>query len=151
MVRMNSFLIIILILSFNINRVSHANPVVLQFRFVTDAAGKDSEKFILERDGRKYFLSKDILIDRNDIEYAKSEKDEYGSNNIFIQFNSKGTEKLSSITDDANRNRKVGIIIDNRLIVITVIKVHVTNGKAMINGNFTDQEVKDIVRRINKK
>jgi len=145
-----SIMTVLLIVSCMISaKTSRAQSINLQFRFVCDSACSSYEKFILRNTGKEYLLSENIEIDQDDVEYARAERDEYGSNSIFIQLDKNGAEKLSVLTAEENHNRKVGIINDSDLVTVAVIKVHVTNGKAMIKGNFTVEDVRDIVKRIN--
>jgi preprotein translocase subunit SecD len=67
---------------------------------------------------------------------------------VQLQFNDEGTKLFGDITT-RNVGRKVAIFLDNTPISIPTVQVPITDGKAVISGNFTVDEAKTLVQRLN--
>ena len=82
------------------------------------------------------------LLTGNDIETVTFNK-EKKFNNWYTEFSFKkpAVKEWSEITRQ-NTNKSVAIVIDNRVICSPVIRSVIENGKCMITGNFTENDVK---------
>lgn len=67
---------------------------------------------------------------------------------VRLEFNSEGTKLFSDITS-ANIGKQVAIFLDGQIISAPVVQAAITDGTAIITGNFTTQEAKDLVSRLN--
>ncbi len=67
---------------------------------------------------------------------------------VEIIFNDEGAKIFSEITKE-NIGRKLGIFLDGVLISDPVIRAHITGGKAVITGNFTIDETRELARNLN--
>jgi len=67
---------------------------------------------------------------------------------IGLKFNQDGANLFAKITKD-NVGSILGIFLDGKLIEAPVIKEEITGGNAVITGNFTSDEAKQIVRDLN--
>lgn len=67
---------------------------------------------------------------------------------VQLQFNDEGTKLFGEITS-RNVGRKVAIFLDGMPISIPTVEVAITDGKAVISGNFTVDEAKTLVQRLN--
>ncbi len=67
---------------------------------------------------------------------------------IKIEFNDQGTKLLSDITN-ANKGKQIGIFLGGRLISMPLVQDQVTDGTAIIAGNFTADEVAKIATQLN--
>ncbi|MFA6896738.1 MAG: protein translocase subunit SecD [Patescibacteria group bacterium] len=67
---------------------------------------------------------------------------------VQLQFNDEGTKLFSEITS-RNIGKKVAIFLDQAPISIPTVQVAITDGKAVISGNFTNEEARTLVQRLN--
>jgi preprotein translocase subunit SecD len=67
---------------------------------------------------------------------------------ITLQFNDEGTKKFAEITQ-RNINRRVAIFLDDQIISAPTVQNAITDGRAIITGQFTLPEAKELVTRLN--
>lgn len=67
---------------------------------------------------------------------------------VRLQFNDEGTKLFSQITS-ANLGKQVAIFLDGQMISSPVVQSAITDGVAVISGNFTTQQAKDLATRLN--
>lgn len=67
---------------------------------------------------------------------------------VQLQFNDEGTKLFGEITS-RNVGKKVAIFLDGTPISIPTVNEEITDGKAIISGNFTTDEAKVLVQRLN--
>ena len=67
---------------------------------------------------------------------------------IGLQFNTEGTTLFSDITG-RNVGKPVAIFLDDQLLSSPTVQAAITGGNAVITGDFTIQEVKNIVNLLN--
>ena len=67
---------------------------------------------------------------------------------VRVDFNSDGTKLFSDITSN-NVGRELAIFLDGKLLSAPVIQDKITDGTAIISGNFTAQAARDMVRNLN--
>ncbi len=93
-------------------------------------------------------LQKAVAIAGSDISKAWIGHDEYGA--LIVQFRTtpEGAAKFSKVTAEANRGKKLAIIIDNKIRSAPRINDQITTGDAQITGDFTTDEVTALARII---
>lgn len=67
---------------------------------------------------------------------------------VRLQFNADGTKLFSDITT-ANIGKPIAIFLDGQLISAPTVQAAITDGTAIITGNFSVQEAKDLATRLN--
>lgn len=67
---------------------------------------------------------------------------------VSIEFNSEGTKKFAQITQK-NIGQPVAIVLDNNLVTAPVVQTAITDGKAVISGNFTVATAKTLAIELN--
>ncbi|HUD21026.1 MAG TPA: protein translocase subunit SecD [Candidatus Saccharimonadales bacterium] len=67
---------------------------------------------------------------------------------ISLQFNSAGTKLFSDITTQ-NVGKPIAIFLDNQEVSAPTVQEAITTGQAVITGQFTVQQAKDIVNLLN--
>lgn len=68
---------------------------------------------------------------------------------VLLQFDEKGAELFADITK-RNLQKTVAIFVDNELVSAPVVQSEITNGEAVISGNFTLDEAKNLSQRLNE-
>lgn len=68
---------------------------------------------------------------------------EYGYPYVGIDFNNEGAKKFAALTE-ANIQRNLAIVLDGVVQSAPVIKTRIPDGHAIIEGNFTAEDAKDL-------
>ncbi|PJE64933.1 MAG: protein translocase subunit SecD [Candidatus Ryanbacteria bacterium CG10_big_fil_rev_8_21_14_0_10_43_42] len=71
-----------------------------------------------------------------------------GQPHVTLRFNEEGAALFEEITEE-NIGRQVAIYLDGILVSAPVVQQKIAGGTAQITGNFTADEVRDMVRRLN--
>jgi preprotein translocase subunit SecD len=71
-----------------------------------------------------------------------------GQATVALQFNDEGAQLFEDITK-ANVGKVVAIYLDGQVISAPVVREAISGGKAVISGNFTPEEAKTLVGRLN--
>lgn len=67
---------------------------------------------------------------------------------IALQFDAEGTKLFAEITT-RNVNRRIAIFLDGQILSAPTVNTPITDGQAVITGQFTVSEAKDLVIRLN--
>ncbi|MDP1853259.1 MAG: protein translocase subunit SecD [Candidatus Omnitrophota bacterium] len=84
-------------------------------------------------------LTGDSLINAN-VEFDQSG---FGEPQVGIEFNADGGKKFSELTQ-ANVGRRLAIVLDDKVLSAPRINEHIPSGKAVITGQFSPDEAKDL-------
>ena len=84
------------------------------------------------------------FLDKATLEFNPST----GEPTVSLQFNKEGSDLFEKITSE-NVGKTVAIFLDGQPISIPKVNEAITGGKAQISGNFTGQEAKLLVGRLN--
>ncbi|PID52473.1 MAG: protein translocase subunit SecD [Candidatus Moraniibacteriota bacterium] len=68
---------------------------------------------------------------------------------VGLQFDSKGKELFAQITKE-NLGKRVAIYLDNELKSAPTVQAEIVNGRAVISGDFTTKEAKDLAQSLNE-
>jgi len=71
-----------------------------------------------------------------------------GKPNVSIEFNEKGAELFSSITEK-NIGKPLAIVLDGQIISAPVVQEKITGGSARISGEFTLDQAKNLAIQLN--
>ncbi len=71
-----------------------------------------------------------------------------GAPQVILQFNDEGTKKFADITQK-NIGKRVAIFLDGEVISAPTVQSAITDGRAVISGQFSLQEAKELVTRLN--
>jgi preprotein translocase subunit SecD len=73
--------------------------------------------------------------------------DGYGNPVVDIEFNAKGSGTFANVTS-RNVGKPIAITLDNKIISAPSVREPITGGRAQISGNFTIEEVQDLVIKL---
>ncbi len=76
-----------------------------------------------------------------------------GEPEVSLTFKSAGKAKFAAATTaaaNASPQKHIAIYLDNNLISYPVVNQAITNGQAVISGNFTVQSAKDLAQKLNE-
>jgi protein-export membrane protein SecD len=97
-------------------------------------AGRDNDLYLVDS---KQLMTGSSLVD------AKVQMDGYGRPIVGFKLNPEGGRRFGVLTGD-NVNRKLAIILDNRVYSAPVIKSRIGGGSGIIEGQFSLQDAKDL-------
>ncbi|EKE18766.1 MAG: preprotein translocase subunit SecD [uncultured bacterium] len=72
-----------------------------------------------------------------------------GEPEVSLQFDDEGTKLFAELTKK-NLGKQIAIFLDGELQIAPTVQVEITNGEAVITGNYTFKEAKDIADRLNQ-
>jgi len=90
-----------------------------------------------------FLINKRILLDGSLLTNARVEFDQFQQPQIGIEFNRKGARIFDHITGE-NIHKRLAIVLDKSVYSAPVIQDRIAGGKAVITGNFTLDEAKDL-------
>lgn len=73
----------------------------------------------------------------------------FGAPQVGLQFDSEGAQLFADITK-RNLQKQVAIFLDDEIISAPTVQNEIVDGRAVITGSFTLEEVKDLVGRLNE-
>lgn len=94
----------------------------------------------------KFYVQDEVLLSNEDIQFAFPVKRQEHSV-IELTFTEAGKEKFARITKE-NVGKKMGVLIDGELIMAPTIRAPILEGKAIIDGNFSEEEADKIANAI---
>ncbi|MCK5312507.1 MAG: protein translocase subunit SecD, partial [Desulfobacteraceae bacterium] len=90
-----------------------------------------------------YLIKKRILLDGSRLTDARVEFDQFGQPQVGIAFDRKGARRFEKITGE-NLKKRLAIVLDNKVYSAPTIQSRIAGGKAVITGNFTLNEARDL-------
>ncbi len=87
-------------------------------------------------------------LSRATVQFSNGTGQVAGTPTVRVDFNTEGKKLFGDITS-ANVGRLLGIFLDGKLISAPVIKDKITDGTAIISGNFTPEAAREMVRNLN--
>ncbi|MFC1683160.1 hypothetical protein ACFL0G_03025, partial [Candidatus Zixiibacteriota bacterium] len=96
--------------------------------------------------GETFYLHEEVLLSNADIESASPSSWD-ARPTVDLIFTEAGREKFARLTEE-NIGGRVGMLLDGELVTTPVIQASILEGKAVINGDFTEEEAKRIAAGI---
>lgn len=108
----------------------------------TDALGNANPDAFVDTGLTGKYLSRASLV------FANGTAQVSGTPTVRVDFNSEGAKMFADITK-SNVGKQVAIFLDGALVSAPVVQEPITDGTAIISGNFTAQTAKELVRNLN--
>jgi preprotein translocase subunit SecD len=90
-----------------------------------------------------HVIKKQVLLDGSLLVDARVEFDQFQQPQVGIEFNRKGAHIFDRITGE-NIKKRLAIVLDSTVYSAPVIQDRIAGGKAVITGNFSMDEAKDL-------
>ncbi len=90
-----------------------------------------------------FLIKKRVLLDGSLLTNARVEFDQFQQPQVGIEFNRKGARIFDRITGE-NIHKRLAIVLDESVYSAPTIQDRIAGGKAVITGNFTLNEAKDL-------
>jgi protein-export membrane protein SecD len=68
---------------------------------------------------------------------------------VALRFDDEGSKLFADLTRD-NIGKQIAILIDGQIVSAPTVQSEIANGQAVITGNFTQKEAKELVSRLNE-
>ena len=94
----------------------------------------------------KFYLQDEVLLSNEDIAFAFPVKRRDHSV-IELTLTQAGTDKFAQITRE-NIGKRIGVLIDGKLVMAPTIRAPILEGKAIIDGNFSEEQADKIANSI---
>jgi len=130
-----------------------ADERVLTPEKVEEFYGKGAylDKIRIYRDGQlvseKPIILKGSVLTGNDLKGAWPGVDQYGNPVVEIEFNSQGAGMFSTVTT-RNVGKPLAIVLDGKIMSAPNVREPIPSGKAQISGDFSIEEVQDMVIKL---
>jgi preprotein translocase subunit SecD len=119
-------------------------PVSLELRIVEEAPGEGLAAMTMSAWGRSetFYAHSEVLMTGDDVASAAITEWQ-GHPAVEMKFTEAGGERLAQITG-GNVGKRMGMIVDGKLMAAPVIRAQISGGVAVINGEFTDEEARRV-------
>jgi hypothetical protein len=94
-----------------------------------------------------HFLEAQPLLDETSLKSAAVGKDGNGKPQIELTFTDAAARQFSEITA-RNIGKRIGILIDGRLVSAPIMRTAITGGTVVVSGNFTSREAAAFVATV---
>ena len=108
----------------------------------TLATGEANPEAFTDTDLTGKYLARASLV------FANGTAQVAGTPTVKVDFNPEGAKLFAEITK-ANVGKQVAIFLDGALVSAPVVQEPITDGTAIISGNFTAETAKELVRNLN--
>lgn len=115
-------------------------PAIKDTEELMSLIGKPSELVFKTEDGTS------VLFGKKHIKNAVAQPYE-GSYAVALEFNTEGRKVFSEVTS-ANIGKKISINIDGKEIIAPTVNAAITDGKAVITGNYTYEQANELAVKI---
>ncbi len=88
------------------------------------------------------------FLSRAALQFGNGSSQALATPTVRVDFNADGAKLFGDITS-ANVGRELGIFLDGKLLSAPVIQDKITDGTAIISGNFSAEQARDMVRNLN--
>ncbi len=118
----------------------------IEFRLAETEYDIELEEATMKGTDEVFYLHQDVLMNNNDIKDASYTLWQ-DRPSVELIFTESGRKKFSEITNE-NISRRLGILINDELVTVPIIMDHITEGRAIINGIFTEEEARNIAEAL---
>jgi preprotein translocase subunit SecD len=120
--------------------------VTIEFRLAEIQPQEGLTETTFDLTGESFYLHDEVLISNDDIAAAEAIVWQ-GQDVVDLKFTESGREKLAQITRQHIKKR-MGMLVDGKLVSAPIIQAPILEGRAVIAGNFTQQEARRVARGI---
>lgn len=120
--------------------------VTIEFRLAEMQPQEGLTEATFEQTGEKFYLHDEVLI--GSAEIATATAIIWQDHDVVdLRFTASGKEKFAQITRQ-HLKKRIGILVDGKLVSAPIINAPILEGRAIIQGSFTEQEAQRIAKGI---
>jgi len=120
--------------------------VRVEFRAAQTEPGEGLIRMTIPGTVQAFYVHNEVLISNADIAWAVVSSWE-GRPVVELTLTESGKEKFAQVTKE-NVGKRMGILVNGELLLVPVIQAPILNGKAVIDGKFTEEEAERIATGI---
>lgn len=124
-----------------------SKPVRFELRLADTSPSPGAVQAKAEGSEETLYLAPEVVLTNADVRRSRTQVTPVGSYGILVELTHEGGEKLAKLTRD-NLNKRVAILLDGRLVMAPVIRSEIPGGSAIIEGDFTEDEARELARGI---
>lgn len=88
-------------------------------------------------------------LDTAEATFQNSQNDINSEPVVSISFDNAGKEKFRDLTKN-NLNKRIAVVLDNRIVTAPTVSVEIADGKAIITGSKTIKDAQQLAKRLNE-
>ena len=120
--------------------------VIVEFRLAETEPAEGLAELVLPKSGEAFYLHPDVAIGNADIASASVIK--WGGGPVVeLVLTPKGSEKLAAVTEK-NVTKRMGMLVDGRLVSAPIINAPIRGGRAILQGDFSEEEALRIAQAL---
>ena len=120
--------------------------VKVEFRLAETEPAEGLTEMTIPGLEEKFYLHDKVLMNNYDIQFALPFLWD-GKSVVELTFTEAGKVRFARLTEE-NLGKRMGILIDGKLVMAPMIKAPILEGKAIIEGNFSEEEADRIATGI---
>ncbi len=145
-----------LFLAFTLPAAESSKPAAFEVRLVCDRASAETEELTLtqQRAGpgqafeERLHVQKKPLLDRSALKSANVQMNPLSSTpEIQIVFTGRGGKRFAEVTRQY-AGQRLAVVVDGNVISAPKVMAEISGGKAVISGSFSEEEAKQLARRL---
>ena len=145
--RVAHFFLFLLIISLSCDsKHDEKGSTIFQLRPVQESYDTDLQIMTINNSEKKFFIHDSVLLDNNDIASASVVEFECRSV-VEVNLTKSGGEKFYDITQKYI-GRRLGMIVNEKLIAAPMVRAKITKGVLIIDGHFSQKEAQKIAQGI---
>jgi preprotein translocase subunit SecD len=94
---------------------------------------------------QKVYLHKEIALTNKDVAGAQAKLDDGQRPAVEVTFTEEGRKKLARVTEQ-HRDRPLAILVDGKVLATPIVRGKISEGKAVITGDFTREKAEKIAK-----
>jgi len=114
----------------------------LEIRLTESEPGEGLTEVVFETSGETFYLHPEVVLTNEDIASASVTRWE-DRPAVDLTLTEAGKEKFAEFTG-ANIGKRAAMLVNGKLVTAPIIRAPILEGRALINGDFTEQEAKRI-------
>lgn len=122
-------------------------PLRVAFRLAADDSVGGWEPLTAAGGGEVCYVSPEVLLDQRSIAAATARAGERGYWIVDVTMTGAGAKLLAAVTAE-HIGRRLGIVVNGRLLNAPVIRSPITGGRACIAGSFPPEEARRLAAAI---
>jgi len=101
-----------------------------------------------ESTGETFQLHSEPFLTGGDVQLAAVERGD-GAARVLVAFHPAGSRRLATVTADHVGDR-IAIVVHGRLISAPIVRAPISEGRAVIDGGFTEEEALSLAQELNR-
>jgi hypothetical protein len=138
------------------NPANEAKSIRFELRWVVDEPSVDAERMVLVFQGTNsakshsepLYVQKEVMLDASAVQSARASRDSLGRADIEFTLTDDGRKRFAEVTRQ-HIGQRLAIVIDGRIQSAPLINSEISDGKGVIEGNFSDSETQELANRLN--